>query len=356
MRDDEEGIDNLYKAIMYSDVSLIDEDSVLRRYVNVILDISQNPKCYIDGKNGIGQMKFIDILSKIMEENGKIKDKLRTRLESVYDKAVKLLCDIRDKDVIQYTNARSGWLEWIEKDNTVEKNTKDLAKFIIFLCYNYVVEDGIKNVCKRYTMDEQLQIPSDYISRISQYLKAPELSASIWKESQTAAPSKWMKIKLTTATHILDMTQWLRKKKATAQDEIIKTYDDGAKKELLHWRILRVAFICLNMVMAFVYGVLLYYVDWLSDLWKDVIKSGVQSATSVFSETAIYAIVTTVTLAVVMAIYKMLKKMILKKCKIKIEIPDFAESFFRLLKAVRDIFVIIGFKIEMFLLGRRKGK
>ena len=343
-----EEIELLYRAIMYSDISLIESNPILRRYVNIILEISQNSKCYIDGKNKDGQMKFINILTEIMKGDEKVKSQIEGDTKKIYEKAIKLLCDIKEKNEIKDPNARSGWLGQIEKNTQEDKVVKDFAKYIIFLCYNYVVEDGIKDVCKRYILDEETSLPNDYCTRMNRYFAAPEVATSIWGETQKNAPDKWMKIKLITTVHVLDEMQWFRKRveKRAKQEEKNKIYEEDEKKDLVYWRLMRGVLMLLSMVMAFVYGALFYGIDALSGWWKGVMKSGVQSAVSVFSETVIYAIITTVTFAVVMAIYKMAKKAILKKCKVNIEIPDFAESFFNLMKGFRDIIVIVVFKIE----------
>ncbi len=357
---DTKNVDRLCRAIMYNDPHLVKEDKKVFRYVNVILEISKNPDCYIEGKEE--KWEFIDLMHKIYDPENVKKHLKRLNKEDkeTYRQAVTLLAELEYKEkngalLISRPNARSGWVSGIREMAEYDEKVQNLALHMVHLCYNYAVEDGIVGVTKRYTVehreDEKRELPGDYIVRIREYFKNPEKFTTAWVKDETTQaekkPTVWGKVKawvskkteitkLMTAVHVLDVTKWIRKKRKTDK----KVYKAGFSKELFGWQLVRVFFIVLSMCMAFVYGFIFYFTDMFSDWWKSILKTGVENVVSVFDETTMNAIVTTVSFAIVIALIKLVKKVLLSKTEIEFELPDFAESFFLLLKGIRDIVVI----------------
>lgn len=357
---DTKSVDRLCRAIMYNDPHLVKTDKKVFRYVNVILEISKNPDCYIEGKEE--KWEFIDLMHKICDPENMKKHlkRLDGEEKETYKRAVTLLTELEKKEkngerLIRKPNARSGWVSGIREMAEYDEKGKNLALHMVHLCYNYAVEDGIEGVTKRYTVehreDEKRELPGDYIARIREYFKNPEKITATWGKEETPQTGKaltaWGKAKawvskkieitkLMTAVHVLDVTKWIRKKGKKDKE----VYKAGYSKELFCWQLGRGFFIVLSMCMAFVYGFIFYFTDMFSDWWKSILKTGVENMVSVFDETAMNAIVTTVSFAIVIALIKLVKKVLFSKTEIEFELPDFAESFFLLLKGIRDIVVI----------------
>ena len=100
--------------------------------------------------------------------------------------------------------SRSVWLNSLKEEKSVE--IKSVAEAIVDLCYNYVVEDSIYNVSKRYADEEFL---SDFQKRLYEFWKEyregkhalmngeyPLKQKIIRKLNWSVAKREWEKVKL----------------------------------------------------------------------------------------------------------------------------------------------------------------
>lgn len=88
--------------------------------------------------------------------------------QKLFLSGIKCLQDVKSKIIASRENlqSRSVWLKNLKEEKTVE--IKSVAEAIVDLCYNYVVEDSIYNVSKRYADEKFL---SDFQKRLYEFWK-----------------------------------------------------------------------------------------------------------------------------------------------------------------------------------------
>lgn len=187
--DDEEMLTTIKNALQYSDLSelesMIDELKeknpeknkeqiekldYLLRFVSMILKLSvqntsNNPKKATSMRSFYEFMEIMmELLKQIPFEN--------TEISQYMDEALALLSKINLSD--NDKNDRSNWIMNLDKQSTDSHETepivKKLALAIIYVCYNYTLEDSIQSVSKHYDDEDFIKtFRKDLKSRLENY-------------------------------------------------------------------------------------------------------------------------------------------------------------------------------------------
>jgi len=326
----------ILKALKYNDLMLLKEIATkeenenrkahiefLIKYFKLIMDISQDDFIYVEEKKSRDLNDYIESILRCG-------DIFNNTIEQ-YANTIAFLSSLTVKE----KGKRSVWYNEIasaKKQGLITDEKESLAKYILDICYNYKIEDGIVGLSKYYIDDgkplyQNKNFLGNYKTKLLEYDKKRK-GRTEYKISHLFQIKKEELPNWDVATHIIKNTS----NKANIIRYTGKLYQEDYKKELNQWRILRTWKSILFMITTLLYMASIFVTGKISSFIETILNYWIESIPT-FMISALQAVLSTFVLAIAMALVsKFLSKLI--------QTPDLLESILEFLKCWRDFAVL----------------
>lgn len=239
------------------------------RYVNMILILSIERLADNPPKEETSK-KFTTFINEILErydEDLKVSKEIMEKEDFVKNlhEAISVLKIVRDslsqgKESDKYIQNRSNWLPEIYKQGKQENTF--MANAIIDLCYNYTIEDSIKNVSKHYKDNDFMMV---FINQLYDYWKSYLEFIHIFPTEDGREQKRYVEVNIPwdTAVRLVEGIKSKKLKKNvddflyevlesdTERNKNVPLYEDNYSKERKLWN----KKIIWNMIKRFFFAV-----------------------------------------------------------------------------------------------------
>ena len=176
-----------WDALGIADISLSDLEYILR-YVRLILHLSQEPLSHISAKSIDDPISLLpDYLSAALAAEPSPSE--HPSLYPHFTSACALLRRLKEEIPASKQFSRSPWLapllDMAEEATEEDLPTILLAEAIINLCYNYTVEENIRDISKRYGSLTDGFLP-DFIQRLDAFWQESLAGLHIFNDKQSS--------------------------------------------------------------------------------------------------------------------------------------------------------------------------
>ena len=159
-----------WPALGIADIPVEDLEYILR-YVRLILHLSQQPLAHIPAKPTSEPIWLLpDYLSAVLSATPSAET--YPALFPLFSQAQEVLRRFAQEIPMHKQYSRSPWLtlllDWFEDASEAEKPVILMAEAIVNLCYNYTVEDNIRDICKSYSGNETGFLP-DFFEHLNTF-------------------------------------------------------------------------------------------------------------------------------------------------------------------------------------------
>ncbi len=334
--EDKEIFPVIVEALKYNDLMLLkevaekEEDGnrkehleFLIRYLKMLVDISQEEFVYVEEKKS---RNLNDYVEAVLQWGDPFEGAVEQYGETV-DFLASLKFEEKGKRSVWYTEIENG-----QKRGAITKEQETLAKYILDVCYNYKIEDGIAGLSKYYTDDgKPLHLNNNFRGNYRQKLLEYDKKRKAGLGRRILHLSQIEKEELPNwdvATHIIKNTS----NEVKTVRYTGKLYQEDYEKELSKWRMVRTWKSVLFMGTAVLYVMGIFLTGKISSVIETVLNHLIESIPT-FMVGVLQVGLSTLVLAVAMELVgKVLSKLI--------QVPDLLESISEFFKCWRDFGVL----------------
>lgn len=244
-------------------------------------------------------------------------------------------------------NSRSVWYAYFQ-NNSSGSDAQILAKALIDIAYNYVVESSIHHVSKHYNPQNKNSLQRDLAKRICSYWNEYQMGIHpAHAQSTDELELTDMKVISFETPARTKSTMPQRFTKTTKDDSVSKTfrYEDNYSAQQIHWS-LDVFLTFLKTIAVILYvGCITYATDSITDAAQELIAEQIMDA---ISNPLLYAFVTDILLFMVVfaflnsALTSFLSAGFQKLFDKELNIPELVESI------INSFYLILGFIKSVF--------
>lgn len=269
-------------ALKYSNTSVFEtyeskseEDKArvqeLIKYTRMLLAISVEELAYNPIKRD-KKISFQELMTCVLQTNWNEHMKQNEQFLELFLKSIEILKNVQTQIPEGRVNARSNWLNVLYEKNKLPE--VELAEAIVHMVYNYVVEDSIEGIAKHYDESKGMcELLQDFAHRIQIYWSehVDEGLHDIHKPGNGAEGADWDMIlswkdfpEWETAARVVDEKAYIRKKSNTLNESKKNLYEENYETDRKVWRRKLVKTIFWQIVIAFVYIILIHIFNQLT--------------------------------------------------------------------------------------------